>query len=804
MNRFFKFSSSIALALLIASQAWAAIRTSSQAGNWSSSSTWGGAAAPGNGDQAVIGHAVTVDSNVTVGTSPPTAPPSSPSATATGGGASGGNLPAGTYRYSYNFVDASGRESSVSPEGATFTISAGNIPRVTISALVPGADSATLYLSNTGGGLNTARKYCTGITGTTVDLISASWHNTYSGGDADGGSTAFASADAAPNGRSITINSAGSVTVNSSITLTLRGDVHAIGGFAASAGSTVEFDGSASETAEAEYGIDCGSAINQTTAVISFNGSSGSRVAVRSNAGGGIGFLRGRPVFSGTGRVYFTATYVDFTRLGSITRSALALPNNGASNQQIVQHCVFDACGVLELPTGLPSTSGWSIHSNTHKNSLATPTPNGTGTTVCVVLANSTAAGGGVVRENYNCVYDRVASLCSNNATYPTPGNYYHNGWEFTSGGFTTSAIDFEDWFGRITAERNAQAGPAATGSGYLYWDSVSTGSTPHTNPHAFDASGSDQTFDGIIFEHNGDLGNGDCIKTFNGFDYTIQNCIVLPESGGGLKTSGTLGTMFSTTPSACRLLLHHNTICNSTGASVICEGGNQAVDTLQEVKSNLYWRPQSPPTPGAQGGYKVAVSNGNYAGLSNNILPPANATHNAILNGRTTQTDGSTPITKSYNYPNITTAPGDNDVDLGTGDQTDLFVDPTRNLEQWGREVLGLSGTQEEVVTDTLAALRAVNEPSSLDFHASATIANLRAWVTAGFVPIDEDLRDAAHDGGDIGAVDMAPASSSIIPIIINLLRQMGGFVVTQRLGHMPIKAAQQFVVAEELGLAL
>lgn len=48
-----------------------ALRTSSQSGNWSSSTTWGGAAPPGAGDTASIGaHTVTVDVPTTVGTSP--------------------------------------------------------------------------------------------------------------------------------------------------------------------------------------------------------------------------------------------------------------------------------------------------------------------------------------------------------------------------------------------------------------------------------------------------------------------------------------------------------------------------------------------------------------------------------------------------------------------------------------------------------------------------------------------------------------------------------------------------------------
>lgn len=50
--------------------------TSTQTGNWSSPSTWGGSGPPGNGDTATIatGHVVTVTANTTVGTSPPSSP----------------------------------------------------------------------------------------------------------------------------------------------------------------------------------------------------------------------------------------------------------------------------------------------------------------------------------------------------------------------------------------------------------------------------------------------------------------------------------------------------------------------------------------------------------------------------------------------------------------------------------------------------------------------------------------------------------------------------------------------------------
>ena len=46
------------------------VYTSAANGNWSSSATWGGAGVPGNADAAVVNHAVLVDVNTTVGTSP--------------------------------------------------------------------------------------------------------------------------------------------------------------------------------------------------------------------------------------------------------------------------------------------------------------------------------------------------------------------------------------------------------------------------------------------------------------------------------------------------------------------------------------------------------------------------------------------------------------------------------------------------------------------------------------------------------------------------------------------------------------
>jgi hypothetical protein len=55
--------------LLTLGSAEGATYTSTQSGNWSAPSTWGGSGPPGNGDTAVVNHAITVDADTTIGVS---------------------------------------------------------------------------------------------------------------------------------------------------------------------------------------------------------------------------------------------------------------------------------------------------------------------------------------------------------------------------------------------------------------------------------------------------------------------------------------------------------------------------------------------------------------------------------------------------------------------------------------------------------------------------------------------------------------------------------------------------------------
>ena len=126
---------------------------------------------------ASIGSSSADDANLP--SQPNSNPGSAPTVSATGGGIGGGSLQAGDYYVRYSFVGDFG-ETWASNASSVFTVSAGNIPRVTIPALPTGADSANIYLSPTDGAATECTLYLSSVAPTTVDLEDA-----YAPGGAD-------------------------------------------------------------------------------------------------------------------------------------------------------------------------------------------------------------------------------------------------------------------------------------------------------------------------------------------------------------------------------------------------------------------------------------------------------------------------------------------------------------------------------------------------------------------------------------------------------------------------------------------
>src|SRR5579885_2624524 len=99
---------------------------------------------------------------------PGTAAPGAPTLSATGGGTSGGNLPAGTYYVKVTETNGIG-ETTASPE-VSVAIAAGNIPQVSFAALQAGNVARNVYVGTASGA---GVLYASGITAGTCNLSAA-------------------------------------------------------------------------------------------------------------------------------------------------------------------------------------------------------------------------------------------------------------------------------------------------------------------------------------------------------------------------------------------------------------------------------------------------------------------------------------------------------------------------------------------------------------------------------------------------------------------------------------------------------
>jgi hypothetical protein len=102
-------------------------------------------------------------------------PSIAPTVNATGGGTTGGNLTAGSYRLDYTWVGGVSGETLSSVEAA-FTIGAGNIPQVTIPSLPNGVSGANIYLTQPGGAAGSETKFPSAVNqaGPTINLNASS------------------------------------------------------------------------------------------------------------------------------------------------------------------------------------------------------------------------------------------------------------------------------------------------------------------------------------------------------------------------------------------------------------------------------------------------------------------------------------------------------------------------------------------------------------------------------------------------------------------------------------------------------
>ncbi len=696
-----------------------AVLTSTQAGNISDSATWGGTGF-NSGDRLVIGHAVVASASATVGDSRPSRPTTAGTQSAVGGG---GSLPGGAYRVLYTYVDASGNESAVSGESSAFTLSAGDTLRVTFPALPTGVSSRKLYLTEAGGGVGTEKLYATGITTTTTDCTSASYTD---------GTTTYADAAVYPNGYAITL-SGGSLTVNTGVTLTVRGDVQH-GNFPVTfqAGSGLTFDASAAvSAANTFYAWALGTNNTQTGCDLTFAGTSGSRVTVQSNSGGGNGRFSLGYVQTGAwvdvGDI--DADWVDFTRIGDATRDFCQWFPSAGGRSQTWDDCIMDACGTYRLSGSLRGSDVYAIRNCTWKNTAA-------GNPLVIRSNVALTTGTRLIR---GCVFDKQLSFIDR-LSFTIGGssagqwNLFYDGYAVVGSANAWASMTYN--LVRVDSNDEQQACGSLSHC-YFLADYVAI------NPHILgivEPVAATIAIEDSIFEYTGTDDSGDCIlHDGNAQTLEIRRCHFLPNSAG----TGGSGTMFTMGEGIASQGVRNQQSTGVIGRLSTLAVNEAPSDPTQSLagqvgyfRSNICWAPAGHGSSGI-GPFKISDTLGTGLGMGSrtaDIVAAANANYNCGWD-HDAGFEGN-----GYNL-NLTGTPGVNDVN-----EDPDFVDDGRRLSKRDTS-LGGAGT----VANALTELRKKNDRSG--YNTAYTVNALLTYVRAGFAPQNPNLAGAAHDAGDIGA---------------------------------------------------
>jgi hypothetical protein len=574
--------------------------TTSQTGNWSSASTWGGSGPPGNGDTATVNHAVTVDTNTTVGTSP-----------------------------------------------------------------------------------------------------------------AEGGTAALTIAAA--------------LTVATGITLKVRGPVQQNNvGVTLGAGSILEFDASqASTPASQNYKWTMGTTSSSPNARITANGTSGSHVTIRSNAGGGSGYFSYN-AGAFVEQCYWTVSYTDFQSISNPAndRAIETLQNNNTGTTNTFDHCTFDsACGALYWVGSTPADSSWVITNNKFQQTvspcvriIAVDKGTGTRTITGNAFSNQPALPAGGTTLDDNVLTDGVFWNSSTAQWASCSGNLVY---------LATTAI--------ATSGMAAQGGMTDC---YVVANNANTGGNAHMITVSASAT---YAFSGLVFDSTmvqpGD-DTSDLLYGANGLTQTVtvDNCLILKNGAYG-DGAGVIN------PNSPNWKIRHCTWFETENAGVMLGDLALVAGTVTEFKSNLVVAQTG------SGNHLLRYVHFNADPSSSgtaNVLTGAGAQYNASYGSAL----GAGQEGGGYNTYNTDTTPGANDIALGASPG---FVDDTRNLGKWA-VARGYSSS----AMSTAAEVRTAYADGWTACLADPTrVSDLYDWVLAGAAPTNSDLQDAGHDGVTIGAVE-------------------------------------------------
>lgn len=529
----------------------------------------------------------------------------------------------------------------------------------------------------------------------------------------------------------LTVQSSGSLTVATGATLTLRGDlVNNNCAVNLSAGCIVEFDSSASAApSSTSYGYRGGTGHNQASQVLNLNGTAGSRITIRSNAGGANGFLD-----DGTGPFLQGCQiagngFVNFENIGTASKNSITTSPTGSASFAL-RNARMTNCGRIGGTYNLGATCTYIL-----ENVTMTGTTHSTNS-LRVENAGSYTSG---TRSITGCVFDKNVSL-------------------YTGLGFVIGAENIFEG----TLDATAGDWQSCTGSAFLDIDNTPPGTVTNSyfnavgvtnNPHNLQPLASaNVTYSGNVFDNHSATNaveEGDCILDplpGSTRTYTIEYNIVTPTANGRL--GGSLCSLLGN--SNVRINFNHNTgyITANNGASphagffTVGETTNTATGQVLSCRSNIF----------SSNGSRNAYLLRNLAGTPNNdVVTAANLNYNVPFN-MATGSEG-----RGYNTP-VTGTPGANDLNVDP-----QFIDPTRNIATWDAS-LGGPGTQANAVAE-------LKKRNSTGYNSAYTVAALIAYIKEGFRPTNSALENAGHDGITIGAMEGSFGDIVEIPTTTNNL---------------------------------
>lgn len=286
-------------------------------------------------------------------------------------------------------------------------------------------------------------------------------------------------------------------------------------------------------------------------------------------------------------------------------------------------------------------------------------------------------------------------------------------------------------------------------------------------NPHFIESIKANLTVDGWVAEATGSNAvSGDLFQTIvanAAFNLIVKNGVAIPDASGNAFGSITnhsdSNPANGTTVFVPTVTVEHctwqgqdaGTQCSGAGGG---ENNTAFAGMVPSGQSNIVWKATSGAgyvVKWANATTQVANSYGTYG-------------HNCVYN------------LTGIIYHRYDTNPTIYNVAPGTGDLNvdPQFIDKTRNFLSWAQSV-------DATVTTWTNAL---NRFSLMNDDAGSipgfTVSAAYDWIRAGWVPRNQALKGAAHDGGDMGAMPVDPGGASqmsrMIPLLAGLHRGPAG----------------------------